>query len=264
MTKTARELAFLRDLYIADDWTKRFADLIDKHFPIADAENLLYINAGSGTHCFAMRERVDEKTQIFATCESEELLKIAHEKAAALRSDVDFSRIVFDDDAFDAVIGDGSLVRPADLAPFFDDAARVAKSVAKVGLLTVTAGSFGEIFSLLWEVLYSEDLGQHGAEAEARITELPTVSAIEDLAGRSGLVNVKSYTTNELFDYENGQELVNSPLFSDFLAPDWLNTLSEEEVDAVKEGLAKLIDAEDGSLSFRFSVKATLVTGEKS
>jgi hypothetical protein len=27
--------------------------------------------------------------------------------------------------------------------------------------------------------------------------------------------------------------------------------------------LAELIDAEDGNLSFRFSVKATLVTGEK-
>jgi hypothetical protein len=263
MTKTTRELAFLRDLYIADEWTRRFADLIDKHFPIADEENLLYINAGTGTHCFAIRERVDDKTQIFATCEDDDLLKIAHDKAAALKSDVDFSRITFYDDAFDAVIGDASFVSPGSLGDFLDDAARVARSGANIGVLTVTAGSFGEVFSLLWEVLVNEDLGEHGAAVEAMVTELPTVSDLEDLAGRAGLVNVKTHTANEVFEYDNGQALIESPLFADFLVPGWLKTMSEEEVETVKRSLAELVDAEDGTLSFRFSVKASLVTGEK-
>jgi len=39
--------------------------------------------------------------------------------------------------------------------------------------------------------------------------------------------------------------------------------MSEEEVETVKRSLAELVDAEDGTLSFRFSVKASLVTGEK-
>ena len=32
MAKTPKELAFLRDLYISGDWTRRFTDLIDKNF----------------------------------------------------------------------------------------------------------------------------------------------------------------------------------------------------------------------------------------
>ncbi|MFN2412848.1 MAG: class I SAM-dependent methyltransferase [Pyrinomonadaceae bacterium] len=263
MTKTARELAFLRDLYITDDWTRRFADLADAHFPITDAENLLYINAGTGTHCFALRERIGDGINIFATCEADELLAIARNKAVALKSNVDFSRARFDDDAFDAVIADASLLRPEDLPSFFDDAVRVAKSGANVGVLTVTAGSFGEVFSLLWEVLYKEDLGEHGAAAERMITELPTISAVEKIATDAGLVNVKTNTANEIFEYDDGPTLINSPLFADFLFPGWLRTLSEDETERVKGSLAKLVDDEDGTLSFRFSLKATLVAGEK-
>ena len=45
--------------------------------------------------------------------------------------------------------------------------------------------------------------------------------------------------------------------------PVWLEMLDEEEKERAVKQLAKLIDAEDGPLSFRFSVKATLLTGEK-
>src|SRR5205085_10463744 len=106
--KTQKELAFIRDLYIGADWTRRFTDLIEKHFDFTDDENLLYINAGTGEHAFALRERLDDKVDIFATCEDEDLLKIARDKAAVIRSDVDFSMIRFDDDSFDAVIADAS------------------------------------------------------------------------------------------------------------------------------------------------------------
>jgi hypothetical protein len=39
--------------------------------------------------------------------------------------------------------------------------------------------------------------------------------------------------------------------------------MDEHEKRRVNEKLAQLIDAEDRDLSFRFSVKATLLTGEK-
>jgi hypothetical protein len=51
---------------------------------------------------------------------------------------------------------------------------------------------------------------------------------------------------------------------SDFLLPDWLRTLNDEENERVTAKLSELIDSEDGDMSFRFSVKATLVTGSKS
>ena len=95
MEKTQKELAFLRDLYIQDDWTKRFTDLVDKHMDLSDSENMLYINAGTGGHALAINERFGEKTDVFATSENEDLLMIASGKAAAIQAPVDFSMIRF-------------------------------------------------------------------------------------------------------------------------------------------------------------------------
>ena len=66
MAKTQKERAFLRDLYINAEWTKRFTDLVDKHVGLDDVENLLYLNAGTGEHCFQLREKLDKNTAIFA------------------------------------------------------------------------------------------------------------------------------------------------------------------------------------------------------
>lgn len=263
MTKTQKELAFLRDLYISEDWTRRFTDLADKHLKIKDAENLLYINAGTGEHCFSLRERAGEQTAFFATCENEDILSIARDKAIAVKADVDFSMLRFEDDAFDSVIADASFVPPADLSELVEDAARVARPGGNVAVMIPSAGSYGEIFSLLWEVLFNEDLGNHGAAAEKMISEVPTTAQIEQIASDAGLLNIQTESANEVFEYDNGVAFIASPLVSDFLMPKWLKTLSENEKEQVSEKLAQLIDAEDGTLTFRFSVKTTLLTGEK-
>ena len=263
MAKTQKELAFLRDLYIHDEWTRRFTDLVDKHMDLSDSENMLYINAGTGGHALAINERFGEKTDIFASCEDEDMLAIARDKAAAVRSDVDFSTIRFEDDAFDAVLADASFVRPAEIESFIENTIRVARTGGDVAIFLPSAGSFGEIFSLLWEALFNEDLTDHGAAVETLIADLPTVSHVEELAKRYDMVNVNTQMATELFEYENGAEFIESPLVADFLMPVWLETLDENEKERVVKQLAQLIDAEEASLTFRFSVKATLLTGEK-
>ena len=263
MAKTERELAFIRDLDINENWTKRFTELIDKHIGFKDAENILYINAGTGDHCIEIREKVDEKVAIFATCENDELLKIARDKSAAVRSDVDFSRIDFEDDAFDAVIADASFTDPQDAENVIGEAIRVTRQGGTVAVVLPSAGSFGEIFSLLWEVLFNEDLGEHGHVAESMISEIPSISHIEEIAGIAGLDDVKTEIANEVFEYENGAAFVAAPLVADFLLPQWLETLDEDDKERVTQKLAQLIDLEDADLTFRFSVKATLLTGKK-
>jgi ubiquinone/menaquinone biosynthesis C-methylase UbiE len=263
MAKTEKELAFLRDLYINDEWTKRFTDLVDKHMDLRDSENMLYINAGTGHHAMAVCERFGEKTDIFATCENVDMLAIAQDKAAAVRSPVDFSMIRFEDDAFDAVLADASFVRPLEAEKFIQNAIRVARTGGDIAVFLPSTGSFGEIFSLLWEELYNEELPE-GSEMVARlIEEIPTVSKIEEIARDAGMVNINTQIAIEEFEYANGKEFVESPLVADFLMPVWLETLDEEEKEKAQAGLARLIDDEDGELTFRFSVKATLLTGEK-
>ena len=263
MAKTQKERAYLRDLYISDEWTKRFTDLVDKHVGLDDAENLLYLNAGTGNHCFQLRERLDDKIGMFAQCEDEDILHIARDKAAAVKADVDFSTIRFDDDAFDVVLADASFVKPNDVDELVNETVRVTKAGGKAAFFLPSSGSFGEIFSLLWEVLFNEDLGDHGHAAEAMVTEIPTVDRIEEIAAKAGLMNIETNIAREVFEFKNGSEFIASPLVSDFLLPDWLKTLSETENERVSAKLSELIDSEDGDLTFRFSVKATLVTGEK-
>src|SRR5437763_12410422 len=120
MVKGQKDLAFLRELAVEGEWTQRFADLVDKHLNLTGAENMLYINAGTGGHALFIYERFGENTAIFASCENEHILRIAQDKAIALKADVDFSTLKFDDDAFDAVLADASLVQPRDIEDFVE------------------------------------------------------------------------------------------------------------------------------------------------
>lgn len=263
MAKTLKELAFLRDLYVQDEWTRRFTDLVDKHLDLSDSENMLYLNAGTGGHALAIYERFGAKTNIFATSEDGDMLAIASDKAAAVKSDVDFSMLRFEDDAFDAVLADASFVRASGLESFIENAIRVARTGGDMAIFLPSAGSFGEVFSVIWEAMLNEDLTEYGAAVEALIAELPTVSQIEEVGNRYDLVNINTQMATELFEFEDGRHFIESPLVADFLMPIWLETLDEDEKGRVAIRLAQIIDAENGKLTFTFSVKAALLTGEK-
>jgi SAM-dependent methyltransferase len=263
MAKTQKELAFLRDL-IADDWTRRFSELVDKHLDLSDSENLLYINAGTGGHALVLDEKFGSQADIFASCEDEDMLTIARDKAAAVSSKVDFSAMRFEADAFDAVLADASFLRPSGVEEFIQDAVRVARTGGNVAIFLPSAGSFGEVFSLLWEVFCTDDVGEHDHAVENLINELASVSRIGAIAAAAGLVNVRTESAIEVFEYDDGKAFVTSPLVEGFLLRNWLATLDEDEKERVTNDLAQLIDAEDGTMSFKFSIKATLLTGEKS
>ena len=93
--------------------------------------------------------------------------------------------------------------------------------------------------------------------------QLPTAAELETLAKSLGMVNIQRKVETEVFEYENGEAFITSPLVEDFLLPRWLESLDDEGRARVVGALCKLIDDEDGTLTFRFSVKVTLVTGEK-
>jgi ubiquinone/menaquinone biosynthesis C-methylase UbiE len=263
MAKSEKELAFIRDLYVQEEWTRRFTELVDKYIDLSESENLLYLNAGTGSHALALDEKYGEKLNIFASVEDDHQLTIARDKGAAVKSAVDFSMIRFEDDSFDAVLADASFVPADDVERFVEDAVRVARTGGDIAVFLPGTGSFGEVFSLLWEVLFTENLGEHGVAVEKMIAELPTTDALETAAKRAGLVNIHNEVATEVFEYDDGAAFISSPLVADFLLPKWLAVLDENEKGRVSEKLAQLIDSEDGSLTFRFSVKAHLLTGEK-
>lgn len=266
--KSDKELAFLQDLYVATDWGERFAELIDEHVKLPKRGRILYVASGTGGHALAMQERAGGDVTLACIDENEECLELGRAKAMAVRADPEFYRaqleaLSFEDDQFDLVVGDASLVAVERLPEMLSEMVRVAAPGGTVALSLPTASSFGEFFSVYWEALRNSGIGNREQDVESLITELPTISEIEAMADREGLENVTSWMQVEEFDYESGEEFLNAPLITDFLLRNWLESLPEEDRARVSQEIGRIIDAERQDMDFSLSVKATLMVGRK-
>src|SRR5262245_40252144 len=152
-TKTDKELAFLHDLFIAPDWGERFAELIDEHVMLPKEGKVLYVAAGTGGHAIALQERAGDKVKLLCLDENEECIEIARAKATTASETTRFERakldqIALDQNQFDLVIGNASLVARDRVQEMFSEMVRVAAPGATVLLALPTASSFGEFFSI--------------------------------------------------------------------------------------------------------------------
>jgi trans-aconitate methyltransferase len=267
-SKSPKEIAFLHDLYIATDWGERFAELVDEHVELPEQGRALYVQAGTGGHALALQERGGSKLELTCVDENEECLEVARAKAVAVHETTTFQRenakaLSFPENQFDLVLGNASFTVSGEARQFFGELVRVAKPGASVAWWLPTASSFGEFFSIYWEALQGAGVADHGADVEHLITDLPPVSDIEQWAADAGLVDVVSWTAIEEFDYESGEQFFNSPLITDFLLPNWLQSIPEASQQRVVDELARIIDEERHSGEFALSLKATLLVGKK-
>ncbi len=113
-----------------------------------------------------------------------------------------------DDDSFDLVIGDGSLIHSERIPEMLAEMVRVAAPGATVALTLPTFSSFGEFFSIYWEALHNCGLIDHESDVENLITVLPIVSAVEELAEQSGLEELSSVTRIEEFDFDSAEKFL--------------------------------------------------------
>jgi ubiquinone/menaquinone biosynthesis C-methylase UbiE len=266
--KTNKELAYLHELFVANDWGERFAELIDEHVELPKEGQALYLASGTGGHAIALQERANEKLTFHCLAENEESLELARAKAAVLKDGTQFLKGKVDElssaaNQFNLVVGDGSLIHSQRVPRMLAEMVRVAAPNASVALVLPTFSSFAEFFSIYWEALHNCGLLDHEADVEALICTLPSVSAVETMAEQAGLDEIESWTRIEEFDYESGEQFLSASLINDFLTPIWLETLPGESRKQVKEEIARLINKERHEAEFALSVKATLVTGKK-
>jgi ubiquinone/menaquinone biosynthesis C-methylase UbiE len=266
--RSAREVAFLRDQYIDNDWTARFTNLLDEHLILPEEGSLLYVEPGTGNHLLALPEKLRGKVELFSAHEDIELLRIAEAKAEAIRAEIDFkqtagNRFPFPDGQFAAVIADASLTSSKDLPALVAELDRVTKKDGHVSFFLPTAGSYGEFFSILWEALFQSGMEGLGPQVEELIAEIPQITQVEAIAEIAGLSKIKSETKSEFFDYENGTDLMNSFLMTEFLLPRWLRFLTPEEKEKIVPEIIRAIDEDRATLTFRLTVKATVVNGKK-
>ena len=266
--KSAKELAFLQDLFIAPDWGERFAELIDEHIKLPKEGEALYVAAGTGGHALALHERAGEKLELLCVDENPECLELARAKATATNEQITFRTTQIDnldlkDNRFDLVIANASLVSRQRVRKMFSEIVRVAAPGATIALTLPTYSSFGEFFSIYWEALHNNGLMDHESDVEQLITELPTVSDIERLAEDEGLKDIASWTRIEEFDFESGEQFLSSPLVAEFLMHEWLALVPDDRRAALFSEISRLINEERHEAEFALSVKATLVVGQK-
>jgi len=266
--KTDKELAFLQDLFIAPDWGERFAELIDEHVKLPTEGKVLYIAAGTGGHALAIQERAGSKVDLLCIDENPECLELARAKATATEEQVDFNKAELEnlnlrDNQFDLVIANASLVSPRRIRKMFSEMTRVASPGATIALTLPTFSSFGEFFSIYWEALHNNGLLDHESDVEQLITQLPTVSDVEQLADDEGLKDVETWTRIEEFDFESGEQFLSSPLVSEFLMYEWLALVPNDQKAGLIAEISRLINEERHEAEFALSVKATLVVGQK-
>jgi ubiquinone/menaquinone biosynthesis C-methylase UbiE len=266
--KTDKELAFLQDLFIAPDWGERFAELIDEHVKLPNKGKALYMAAGTGGHAMALQERAGTKLDLLCVDENPECLELARAKATATNEQIGFVTVELEnlksrDNEYDLVIANASLVSPQRVGKILAEMIRVAAPGATIALTLPTASSFGEFFSIYWEALHNNGLIDHESDVEHLITELPTVSEVEQLAADEGLRDVESWTRIEEFDFESGEQFLSSPLVAEFLMHEWLALVPEDKRAGLFSEISRLINEERHEAEFALSVKATLVVGQK-
>lgn len=266
--KTNKELAYLHELFVANDWGERFAALLDEHVKLPPEGRALYLAAGTGGHALALQERANANLTFQSVDENEESLELARAKAAVLKDRIEFltgkvDALTSPANHFNLVIGDGSLVHSQRVPKMIAEMTRVAAPNGSVALVLPTFSSFGEFFSIYWEALHNCGLLDHEVDVESLITTLPSVSAVEAMAEHAGLDELESWTRSEEFDYETGEGFLTAPLIDDFLMPIWLETLPADSRPQVIAEIARLINEERHEAEFALSVKATLVIGKK-
>src|SRR5262249_9531569 len=151
----------------------------------------LYAAAGTGGHAMALQERAGSKLELLCLDENSECIELAQAKANATDETTQFRLAKLDnldlpDNSFDLVVGNASLISRPRVRKMYSEMVRVAAPGATIALALPTASSFGEFFSIYWEALHNQALAEHETDVEQLITELPTVTEVEQMAEDEG------------------------------------------------------------------------------
>jgi ubiquinone/menaquinone biosynthesis C-methylase UbiE len=266
--KTQKEMAYLHEIFVASDWGERFSQLIDEHLKLPTEGEAVYVGVGTGGHALEIHERTGQKLRLLGIDENPESVELARAKAIAVKEAVEFrtapmENLLTADNQFDIVVANASLISSQRIEDLVTEMVRTAKPNATVALALPTASSFGEFFSVYWEALHTCGLLDQERDVEELITQLPTVSDVEQLAEDNGLEEVTSWTRVEEFDFESGEAFLSAPLISDFLMNHWLESLPQSSQELVSTEIARIINEDRHEAEFALTVKATLIVGRK-
>lgn len=270
MVRSDKELAYRYDLYVVPYWRESFDQMVMKHVEIPRTGSILQVNCGTGGLAIELATLIGSRGEVIATDAQAERLKLAGAKAGVKKLNNIFfldrnpTDLGLEDYAFNLVVGDAALMPSEHIERMLAEMVRLAEFDATVALLMLTRGSFGEIFSLLWEALYLCQQSNYAHQVEALINEYQTTTQAQEMMRRQGLGHVHSFTERRELDFASAQELLESPLIEDYFLDHWLDFLPDAATrQQVTDKMAEIIDRERRERYVEISVKASLLVGRR-
>ena len=265
-----KEVAYRYDLFVTPDWRDRFDTMVNEHIKLPTEGRILDVNCGTGAHAIEIAEGLRSKGESIGVDSSAARIEIARAKAQVKKvKEATFEQSLpydlrFENDVFDAVIGDASLLPQNEVEDVLVEMIRVAAEGGRVVFKIATHGSFGEFFSIFWEALYDVGLDEKvWSDLEELINERKRVSDVEQMARRAGLRKIVSFTSREEFLFETGDQFLSSPLIADHFLASWLEIVPEERRQEISGRIEEIIERERNDGPFDVSIKAALVSGVK-
>jgi ubiquinone/menaquinone biosynthesis C-methylase UbiE len=265
-----KELAYRYDLFITPDWRDRFDQIVEENVELPGEGKILDVNCGTGAHALTIADRLKKKGEVTAVDPDQERINIAQAKALVGKVTgvtfqcADTMPLPYASNEFDAVIGDASMMRQDKIGPLLQEMVRVARSRGRVVLKIATHGTLDEFFSIYWEALHECGIDKAvWDKLRSLIEERGTISEAEEIATRTGLANVETFTEKEEFLFESGSQFLKAPLIEDVFLDGWLEIVPEGQRKAVRDSVTSIIDRERRGAPFDVSIKATVVSGVK-
>ena len=268
---TEKELAYRYDLFVAPDWRNRYDTLLSDNVEIPLEATVLDAGCGTGGYAVDLAGLMRPKGgDVVGVDPSDERLELARARALVVKLDnVRFQNgsilnLPFEDERFDAVIGDASMFARDQVRTAMAEVIRVARPGAPVILKITSRGSFDEFFSVYWEALHDSELdAESWAPLEELINDRMTTSAAESMAANAGLRNASNVTSKEEFVFDSGEDFLTSPLVADNFLAGWLSIVPEEKRPDILRKITEIIEHDRHEGTFDISIKATLIFGVK-
>lgn len=268
--RSTKELAYRYDLYVVPYWREAFDQFILERVAIPQTGNILAVNCGTGGLAIELAMKLSDRGDVIATDQAIERLRLARAKASMKRMnnihflEKDPTHLGMEEYAFELVIGDATLIAPEHVEPMLAEMVRLTEEDGTVALTVLAQGSFGEVFSLLWEALYLCELTDLVPHVEALIREYPTADQLQQMMKRQGIHRVRWFIERRELDFASGEEVFQSPLIEDYFLDRWLAFLPTEATRRrVIKKMIQIINREHRSSYFEVSVKAALLMGKK-
>ncbi len=268
--RTEKEIAYRYDLYVVPYWRESFDQMVLKHVEVPRQGNILQVNCGTGGLALELATSIASRGDVVATNPQAEQLQLAQTKATIKKLNNLFfmdkppTDLGLEDEMFNLVVGDAALMPSSQVEDMLAEMVRFAELEATVVLLMLTHGSFGEIFSLLWEALYLCQLDGYTPQVEALINEYPTTSQAQQMMQRQGLNHVHSFTERRELDFASAREIFESPLIEDYFLDHWLDFLPDAATrHRVIDQMTEIIEGERQGEYVEVSVKASLLVGKR-